>query len=301
VEEKFLIIGVNGLIGSAVAAEFARNFRWQGTYYSRTVDGCLRCDITDYKNAEEIFSLVRPTCVIHAANLEGGFNICENNPGLARKFHFEGTVNIGRLCQQYNCKFIFLSSECVFDGKKEHYKEEDITSPLSKYGRYKVESEAWIQAFLKDYVIVRTMTVFGWDPLTETPNAVMKVYFSVSRGQKCHVPVLRWGTPTYVGDLAKSIAELALSAETGIFHVAGLSFVNRYAWLKETCQFLGWDSSLVIPQDGIIEDAALRPFRIGLDTEKFRSKFNTRLHNVNESMELLKEDMLRRNQFSLDR
>jgi len=289
--KKILIIGANGLIGQAVAGEAGSRFSWKGTYYRRQVRGCLRCDITDPESLDGVFKQVKPDFVIHCAQLAGGVDFYERNPELAKKFHFDGTVNLGRECLKHSAKLVFVSSECVFDGKKEFYNETDTPNPINIYGKYKAESENWISRNLKEHLIVRTMSVFGWDPFTETPNAVMKAYFSIARSQKYIVQAFRWGTPTYAGDLAKAILELSDSGASGIFHIAGRSFINRYVWIRTICDALGWDSSLLVPQHKNNSGLAFRPVRIGLDTSKFNDNFSTRLCFLKEAVELLKRDI----------
>jgi len=291
VNSRILIIGANGLIGQAVAREMGSMSSWQGTYYRRPVRGYLYCDITDPDSLDDIFKQVKPACVIHCAQLAGGVDFYEKNPELAKKFHFEGTVNLSRECLKHGAKLIFISSECVFDGKKEFYNETDTPNPVNIYGKYKAESERWISRHLKDYLIIRTMSVFGWDPLTETPNAVMKAYFSITKAQKCIVQAFRWGTPTYVKDLAKAILELSDSSASGIFHIAGKTFINRYEWIRSTCDALGWDTSLLIPQHKNNSGMAFRPVKIGLDTRKFSENFRTRLCTLEEAIKLLKRDI----------
>jgi len=289
--DKMLIIGANGLVGRAVFKELGGNSRRVGTAYSRPEEGMLHLDITNQQELEEVFKKVSPKYVIHCAQLAGGVDFCEKSPDLAKRFHFDGSINIGRLCKEYNAKFIFLSSECVFDGKKESYNESDTPNPVNVYGKYKAESERWIIRHLKDYLIIRTMSVFGWDPLTETPNAVMKAYFSISKSQKCVVQAFRWGTPTYVRDLAKAILELSDSNASGIFHIAGRTFINRYEWIRNICDALGWDTSLLVPQHKNNSGITLRPVKIGLDTGKFSKNFRSRLSTLEEAIKLLKRDI----------
>jgi len=290
--KKILIIGASGLIGGAVVKEVGLKFPWKGTSFRRLNKDYLQCNIMNSRNLEEVFKEVKPTNVINCSQLAGGVDFCEQNTDLAEEFHFDATANIGKLCKEYNARLVFLSSECVFDGRKESYTEDDTTNPLSVYGKLKLASEEWISANLSDYLIIRTMSVFGWDPLTATPNAVMKVYFSHKNKEKCFIPVSRWGTPTYVRDLAKAIVESSLTQESGIFHVAGLSFINRFDWLKKVSDGLGWDSSLLVANSGITSDDSKRPLKIGLDTRKFRSNFKTQLHTLEEAIELLKNDVL---------
>ena len=290
---RLLIIGANGLIGRAVVSQIKPEIYWQGTYFKNATPGCLRCDILNSESIREIFEKVRPTCVLHCAQLAGGVNFCEENPFLAQKFHFDSTVRLGKECLRHNVKLVFISSECVFNGKKENYTEDDAATPLNIYGKYKAKSEEWISSNLKDYAIVRTMSVYGWDPLTKTPNAVMSAYSLISKGRKIHIPAYRWGSPTYVKDLAMAILELTLSKESGIFHVAGATFINRYEWLKKTCEVLGWDSSLLLPLDKLQQGLAIRPSKVYLDTQKFRDNFSTKLHTLEEGLELLRLDMMK--------
>jgi dTDP-4-dehydrorhamnose reductase len=293
---RFLVIGAGGLIGQAVAEEIGSKYVWKGTYYLRAKPNYLKCNIMDAINVEEVFDIIKPTHVIHCAQLAGGVDFYERNPNLAKKFHFDATTNIGKQCIKYKAKFLFISSECVFDGKRESCNENDALNPLNVYGKYKAKSEGWIQKNLKDYIIVRTMSVYGWDPFTVTPNAVMRLYFSISKGNKVFVPVFRWGTPTYVKDLARALLELSLSKESGLFHVAGTTFISRYEWLRTTSDVLGWDASLVLPLERISEGIAPRPNKINLDTDKFCERFKTKLHSLQEGLECLKEDFLTYNQ-----
>jgi dTDP-4-dehydrorhamnose reductase len=119
----------------------------------------------------------------------------------------------------------------------------------------------------------------------------MKLYFSLLNKQEILAPVFRWSNPTLVSDLAKAIIELSLSGAYGIHHVCGSTFIDRYSWFKVTSEYLGWDSSLVMPKEKQGEDDKLRPERINLDTNKFRKVFKTRLHSLEESLVFLKQDI----------
>ncbi len=290
-KKKILIIGMGGLIGKAVMEDIDSSFEWLGTYYGRKVPGGVRLDITNKSEIDEIFSEFKPTHVINCANLAGGVDFYEMNPELTKALHFDGTVNIGKACDRYNAKLTFFSSECVFDGKKEVYFEPDLSCPLSNYGKYKAQSEEWIVKNFKKHIVIRTMSVYGWDPFTLTPNAIMKVYFSILKKENIFVPNFRWGNPTYVRDLAKAILELTVSECSGIYHVVGSTFINRYEWIKKTSVVLGWDSSYIFPQEKPVPSDFLRPFRVKLNSDKFTGNFKTKLHSLEEGLNLLKKEI----------
>lgn len=288
---KFLIIGAGGLIGKAVTDELGPEYSWQGTYYKNIVPRFIKCDITDNDNLKRIFKQVKPTCVIHCAQLSGGLDYCQKYPSLARKFHYGGTINIGEECLKYNAKLIFISTECIFNGKKEFYVEEDSPAPRSLYGEYKARSEEWIRRNLKKYVIIRTISAYGWDPATQTPNAVMKLFFSSLNNKKTFVPVFRWTNPVYVKDLGKAIVELSVSGNNGIFHIGGPAYLSRFDWLKKTAAALNWKPELVVPKRSQSRLDRLRPLRIRLVSDKFSKTCKTRLHGIEEALNLLKRDV----------
>ena len=299
----YLLIGANGLIGSAVAKELdsARSSQstrsstspchWVGTSFKRGSGRFQVLDITDRDNVKNILHTLKPKSVVLAANLAGGAEFAQSHPDSAKKFYYEATQNLGEHCLRQKARFIFISTECVFDGKKEIYQEDDEPNPLNLYGQWKVESEMWIKKNLKDYIIVRTMSVFGWQPETVTPNAVMKTYFSILKKEKIFVPTFRWGMPTYVQDLAKAMVELSLSSAQGTYHVAGSTYINRYEWLRKVCNAMEWDSSWLCPQNEIPPGAVPYPLKIRLDTQKFRQHYQTKLHSLEEAIPMLKTDI----------
>jgi len=287
---KFLVIGASGLVGQAAVKASVGRYEVYKTHFGVPKPGYLTCDITDRAGLEALFKQVKPTHVLHCGQLAGGLDFCEKNPGIAKKFHFDGTVNLGKACLKHNAKLVFISTECVFDGKKEVYTEDDAVNPLSVYGKFKAESEKWLTGNMGNYIVARTMTAYGWDPATVTPNALMKVYFALMKKETIFVPDFRWSSPTYAGDLAAALVEMSLSRHNGLFHVTGSSFIDRYQWLKKTCEFLGWDVSL-LKRQAISDQVAGRPLKVRLDTTKFRNTFKTKLHTLEEALVLLKQDM----------
>lgn len=290
-KKKFLVIGAGGLVGQPLFSELLPGHNVFGTTLRKNHRVFLPLDVTSVSQVRLLIKDIKPDCLIACHNLRGGVKYCQKNPDAAKKVHFEAIKVIGRQCGELGIRLIYISSECVFDGKKEIYTEEDKTKPLSVYGAWKAKAEEWIQDHLTDYAVIRTMSVFGWQPETKTPNAMMSAYFAITQKRKLEISTLRSGTPTYTKDLAKAILELSLSREGGIFHITGLSYLNRYEWLCKTCEALGWDSSFLIPVEKSSPENTLYPLKIKLSTEKFRSRFKTKLHTLPEALALLKQDV----------
>jgi dTDP-4-dehydrorhamnose reductase len=248
-------------------------------------------EITDVAAVRKILSQCAPKTVFHCAGLAGGADFCESHPALATAFHLHATQTIGGLCNELGARMVFISTDYVFDGAKGPYKEDDATNPLNLYGKLKLEAEEWMRANLQNYVIVRTTNVFGWDPLTVTPNYLMSLYRTVKANKTFKAPSFLWGNPTYVGDLAQAIVELVDRKLNGVYHVVGSSFINRFEWAKQACHILKLDDALVSELKTPPENIAPRPLKSWLSTEKFRSAAKTILRDHVAGLQLMKNDL----------
>jgi dTDP-4-dehydrorhamnose reductase len=287
----FLVIGANGLVGRRVLSLLkAKGESASGTYNRRAEGGLIPFDITDGASARRIFKDLAPRRVYLCANLPGGVDYCEKNPAQARRFYYDATVNIGNLCGESGASLIFISTDYVFDGSKGPYMEEDGKNPLNLYGRLKLEAEEWIRKNMKKHIIARTTNVFGWDPQTVTPNYVMNLYMTLRSSKLFNAPSYLWGNPTYAGDLAAALIELSDCNASGIFHVVGGSFVNRYEWAIEACRALELDAGLIKEVKDPPQNAVPRPLKSWLGTDKFRGSFKTVLHSMKEGLALMKEE-----------
>ena len=129
---KYLVIGATGLVGRQFGRLLTdKKMSWSGTYGTRPESGLLKLDITNPTEVETAFSAVSPKTVVHAANLAGGVNFSESHPKEAADFHLKATKNIGAQCKRVKAKLVFISTDYVFDGAKELYREDDAPNPLN--------------------------------------------------------------------------------------------------------------------------------------------------------------------------
>jgi dTDP-4-dehydrorhamnose reductase len=287
-----LIIGANGLIGRAIGNEFKGDFI--GTCYNRSENRLVRMDITNHAEVKKIINKNQPKICYFCANLSGGVNRCEKEPELAKKYHYDSVINIAELCNRTNAKIVFLSSDYVFDGKKEYpYKENDKKNPLNIYGKLKSEAEEWIVKNIKKYLIIRTTNVYGWDPKTVTPNFIMNLYKQIKIRKKFKAQTYLFGNPIYVRDLAKAIIELCKTDRNGIYHIVGDHFINRYEWADSACRVLGLDRKYLEKDNKILADHEIRPQQISLDNAKIKNECSISFSSIESGLTKMKNEMNR--------
>jgi len=288
-----LIIGANGLLGRRLGISFNNTKdAWIGTFNKRQEHGLLPLNITNPQDVEGFFLKIRPSTIFLCANLAGGVDFCEKNPDKGKYFYLEGTKLIGSNAQKTGATLIFISTDYIFDGTKGPYKEDDHPNPLNVYGRLKLEAEEWIRKNLKKYIIVRTTNVYGWDPQTVTPNYMMQLYRCLKQGNPFSAASFLWGNPTYAPDLAQAIAELVRKNANGTFHIVGKSLSNRYEWALKACKAFRLDASLISEIKEPSLNMVPRPLKSNLNTDKFRKMFSTVLHNLDQGLELMRNEIL---------
>ena len=132
----------------------------------------------------------------------------EADPDGAARVNVAGTRNVVAL----GAPVVYFSTDYVFDGRKgEPYVESDEPSPLSVYGRTKLEGEREVLAGW----IVRSSWLFGWSG----KNFVRTMLALGAEREEVGVVDDQRGSPTYVGHLAEATPEL-LELPQGIWHLA---------------------------------------------------------------------------------
>jgi len=224
---KVLILGASGLLGQALMRE------WSGD----EVIGLSSRDV-DIRDAGKVLQVVKglaPEWIILSAaytDVDGS----ESNQQLAFAVNRDGAVNVGEAARQTNAKFLFLSSDYVFDGKKTvPYETEDARNPQSTYGRTKAEAEVRLLELLPECCIVRTSWLFGAGGKC-FPDTILKL--AATRPALDVVDDQR-GCPTYTVDLTRAIAELCRQNARGIVHVTNAGNCSWFEFAREIVKAAG--------------------------------------------------------------
>ena len=136
---KILVLGSEGMLGHVVKRYF-ENKGYEVYATSRNKENENYFDLTDnIKDIDKIVDRIKPQVVINCIGLLN--KVAEENQALAVLINSYLPHYMDELSEKKNFKFIHVSTDCVFDGKKGQYAVDSFKDAYSFYGQSKALGE----------------------------------------------------------------------------------------------------------------------------------------------------------------
>jgi dTDP-4-dehydrorhamnose reductase len=240
---------------------------------------------------EQLFAQLRPKVVFLPAAL-ANVDYCETNSEASYRVNVAGCANVVRTAQQIGAKLVYFSSDYIFNGIAGPYREDDPANPICVYGFHKMMAEHYVASQMKNYLIIRTTVVYGWE--RQGKNFLYRLANVLGSGQQLYVPLDQVGSPTYAPNLAQVVLTLAASEATGVFNVVGPDRVDRYEFACEAARVLGMDVDGIVPvRTCDLRQTARRPLDAGMCIDKVLHTTKSELAGYREGLRLM-EPILRK-------
>jgi dTDP-4-dehydrorhamnose reductase len=277
---RILVTGSNGLVGTKVLERLLHDPAHDplGAYHQTRSNEYLGdfpfwwLDVTSPENVERVLAEARPDAVVHAGAFTN-VDAAERERELAWASNAEGTGNLARACEARAIRFVYLSSEYVFDGTAGPYRETDRVNPLGWYAKTKESGEQAVIAAGGSWAVARTTVVYGYAAHVRA-NFVLWLIGELRAGKRVRIVEDQIGSPTLADNLAEMVVALAVSQVTGIFNTAGADVVSRLDFARQIAATFGLDAGLIdATTTASLGQAAPRPLRAGLLMDRFRAAF----------------------------
>lgn len=204
-------------------------------------------DITDPAAAERIVQ--RGDVVINCAAYTN-VDAAESDEAGAYAVNATGPENIAKACARAGARFIHVSTDYVFNGDfggadPRPYEPSDPTAPAGVYGRSKLAGEKAVLEALPEAVVVRTAWVYTGGDGKDFVAVMRRLAAGDGPVRVVHDQV---GSPTYVGDLAAALLQVADDRVPGpILHAANEGAVSRFEQTRAIFSECGADPERVQP------------------------------------------------------
>ena len=230
-------------------------------------------DITDAEKVSEVVNEIKPDAIVHCAawtNVDGAED--PKNRDVVMAVNVGGTANLARAAREVDAKFMYISTDYVFNGQgEEPWKPDDKNyAPLNVYGESKLDGEKEVSEILDKYFIVRIAWVFG-----KNGNNFIKTMIKVGETHDTvEVVADQIGTPTYTFDLARLLVDMIETDKYGYYHATNEGgYISWADFAEEIYKDAGMDVKVVAVTTEQYEEkagktVAKRPFNSRLDKSK---------------------------------
>lgn len=287
---KTLITGAYGLLGNRVVGHFAQNPAYKITGLVRkevlenNIEGVkyVSVDLTDTNALNKLLKSLRPDLIIHcAANVN--LADCEIN----RKYTFDLHVSATKtLSASFGLKkFIYISTDSVFDGKVGDYYENSFTNPLNYYAKTKLAGEKVALEQFKQTVVMRT-NIYGLNYQLKNSLAEWALK-NLTAGNEINGFKDVIFNPVSTHQLSNAIKKIAETPYTGIINIGSDSYISKFQFLSMLALESGENIELVKPSKSESMHSTLqRPLNTTLNTTNFENCFGT-IYSINEGIKVL--------------
>jgi len=299
-----VVSGASGLLGANVL-RLAREAGWDkdkdivGLCHRHVIrDPALRIarvDLTDSSATRnllaELFSEplseLRPHAILHCA-AAADVDWCEANPKQAEAINVGASAVLAEIAAAFNARFIYISTDAVFDGKRGGYAETDEPAPVNVYARSKLAAEREVQRRNPSSTIVR-VNIYGWNAQNKESLAEL-ILRRLEEGRDVPGFTDVRFNPLLANDLAAILFAMLQRELTGLYHVVGSERITKFEFAGRVAAAFGFDPARITPCR--VKDMNLkaeRPLDVSLNTEKISRALGRSMPNVDSGLRAFRE------------
>ena len=247
---RILVTGATGMLGGAVVKTLSdRGFqltcltRHAETQDSRDAIRWRSCDLSEESQIEREIGSREFDAVVHCAAITN-LSYCEAHPDESHRVHVQATETLASALP--HARFLYISTDSVFDGRSGDYDECALPNPLNTYAATKLGGESAVQDHPNGLVIRTNMYDIrrhGGQSLAEW------AYNSWTSGQALNGFTNVLFNPLHVSQLVDLILELLTvhPSVDGIIHLGCDTQLSKCEFLTRLSRALHFQRSVIHP------------------------------------------------------
>jgi len=274
---EFLITGAGGALGSVMMRELTETGRDSAGMISphgaQPYAGAVwPADITDPRTYRDRIVALTPKVIVHCAAIAQPAEVFRN-PDRARTVNVEATAVLLAYAEKVGARFVFASTDLVFDGEEAPYAEDSTPEPLSMYGRTKLEAESYVLTY-KRGLVVRFPLMYGLPEVTRKPTFFENMLTALRAQQRLRLFTDETRSPLWLDDAARACVRAASSELTGVMHLGGPERLSRFEMGERIVSALGVSPGLIEPASrSEIGHDEPRARDVSLDSSRYVAQF----------------------------
>jgi dTDP-4-dehydrorhamnose reductase len=274
---RILITGRHGQLAKSIKSLIINTALDIEFYFSNKKELDLNCDssIDDFFNNNNYDIIVN--CAAYTS-----VEMAESEESLANQINHLAVRKLAEVAHKQNAKIIHISTDYVFSGNTTTpYIESDSTLPINTYGKTKLAGEKIILKLLpNNAIIIRSSWLYS-----EYGNNFIKTMLKLGKEKESiNIVCDQIGSPTYAGDLASVIINIAINKDlmgmnfaTQIYHYSNLGQCSWHEFAKEIFKISDIKCNVRPVTSEQYTTKAKRPIFSVLNSEKIINTFDIKI------------------------
>lgn len=294
--KKIYVTGICGLLGSAIVRELAGKYELCGVdIVDVDIPNCTveKFDLLDKELLTDSIKAYHPDVVIHTA---AAINVdkCETERESTYKLNVEVTENIAHICEEIDCKMIYVSTDAVYDGEKDGlYVEDDVVNPVNYYGQTKLDGECEVRK-LKNGLVLRT-NIYGVN-IQNKKSFGEWIVSSLRDNKELNMFTDIKFSPILVNELAQIMDKCICNDIVGMYHACGTGSISKYDFGMLVKEIFDIKTGKIHKSTSdTMNFTARRSKNMGMSNAKLSEILNIHISTPKESIEKFKELYLKEN------
>jgi dTDP-4-dehydrorhamnose reductase len=272
-----LVTGAGGALGSVLMRVLSESHKAVHGLISPhgpapDVGRVMRVDLADPESYRERVLALAPRVIIHLAAIAKPSEALRD-PDTAHAINVEATANLVELSARLGARFVYASTDMVFDGDSAPYNEGHATEPGTFYGRTKLQGECYALVYPRS-VVVRLPLLYGFPEAARPPTFFESMLQALRAGQPIQLFEDELRSPLWLEDAARACWRVAQDKITGVLHVPGPQGLSRLAMGQLLAAAIGCSTQpLIAAKRADLASAEPRPHDLRLDDSRYRAHF----------------------------
>lgn len=282
--KKIFVTGSNGQLGNELKEISSSYPQYQFLFFGRE-----ELPINNSTEIEKKFQEHKPAYLINCAAYTA-VDKAESEKDLASEINGTAVGNLATISKQFNCKFIHVSTDYVFNGNAiTPLKETDAVDPVNAYGASKLLGEQLALQNNSDSIIIRTSWVYSF----YGKNFVKTMMRLMNEKERIGVVNDQIGSPTCAADLAEAIIKIISSDkwESGIYNFSNEGIISWFDFANEIKRLIHSHCVINPLTTEQFPTPAKRPKYSVLDKTKIQNTFSIYLKDWKESLKVCIEKL----------
>ncbi|MEN9328502.1 MAG: hypothetical protein RI947_1310 [Candidatus Parcubacteria bacterium] len=170
-------------------------------------------------------------------------NEAEKDHDKVYALNVKATSNLYEIVTEQRKKFIYISTDYVFDGAHPPYYEDSKPNPIGYYGQTKYEGEM----IVKDSAMIIRPSFPYRKEFAKKKDFMRTIKTLLEEKKQLKMVTDSLITPTFIDDFAYALKHLMNNFSPEIFHIVGASSMSPYDAGKLIARTYGLDEALIEP------------------------------------------------------